>query len=226
MLDLFCGAGGAAKGYHDAGFEVVGVDVRPQRHYPYEFVQDDALDFLADHGGGWAERFDAIHASPPCKAYTEMRRTSLVSATADYPDLLTPTRAALAATGLPFVIENVLGAPLIEPVLVCGSMFDPPLDVKRHRFFEANWPLAPPTWPCRHKLWAPHRYPGNRSDGPKARARVVIVAGHDSRDGVEVWRRAMEIDWMTRDELAEAIPPRYTAHVGRELLDYLERKAA
>ena len=155
LLDLFCGAGGAAMGYHRAGFEVVGVDNRPQPNYPFEFWQRDALLVLRTCD---PFDFDAIHASPPCQAFTAYQRTCNVG---DYPDLIAPVRELLKATGLPYVIENVHGAPLLESVVLCGSQFD--LDVQRHRLFETNWPLDAPWQGCRHKLWAPDRFPGGRS---------------------------------------------------------------
>src|SRR3990167_9619494 len=115
LLDLFCGAGGAAVGYSRAGFEVVGVDIAPQPRYPFEFVQDDALDYLRDF---YYERtfppFDAIHASPPCQAYTQLGRKN------GHPELIEPVRELLRATELPYVVENVVGAPLLEPIVLCG----------------------------------------------------------------------------------------------------------
>jgi DNA (cytosine-5)-methyltransferase 1 len=220
LLDLFCGAGGVAMGYHRAGFDVVGVDINPQPHYPFEFHQADALTYPLDG-------FDAIHASPVCKAFSQITRTAPTAV--EHPDQITPIRPRLEASGLPYVIENVPGAPLVDPILLCGSMFD--LDVQRHRLFETNWGLTDHYWPCRHGIWAP-RYHPNRSDRkkrPGALARVISVAGHGN-DGpggrVADWRRAMGIDWMTRDELAQAIPPVYTEWVGAQLLRTLEGVAA
>jgi DNA (cytosine-5)-methyltransferase 1 len=215
LLDLFCGAGGAAMGYHRAGFDVIGVDHIPQPHYPFPIVQADALAPPLD-----LAQFDAIHASPPCQAYSQITRTAGPKAK-DHPDLVEPTRALLESSGLPWVIENVEGAPLHRPRTLCGSMFD--LDVKRHRLFEANWPLQDHHWPCRHKIWG-KRYAPNRSDrrrNPNARARVVSVAGGGGGgygQRVDDWRRAMGIDWMVRHELAQAIPPAYTEFIGRQLL--------
>lgn len=220
LLDLFSGAGGCAVGYHRAGFDVVGVDLHPQRNYPFEFHQADALTYPLDG-------FDAIHASPVCKLWSRVTRTAVDPTV--HPDLLTPMRERLAEWGGPYVIENVPEAPLIDPIILCGSMFD--LDVKRHRGFEANWGLKNHWWPCRHGIWTPRFHP-NRSDrkkNPNAKARVVTVAGHGN-DGpggrVADWRKAMGIDWMTRDELAQAIPPVYTEFIGGQLLAHLERTAA
>jgi len=221
LLDLFCGAGGAAMGYHRAGFDVVGVDIRPQPNYPFSFHQFDALDILK-----WDLQFDAIHASPPCQAFTAYQRTGKVG---DYPDLIEPVREFLQATGLPYVIENVVGAPLVNPVLICGTMFDPPLEIQRHRLFEANWDIGPPWWHCRHMLNGKDRYPGGRSKQRTGSSRGLV------RGTVEIgsWdiaqekqNEAMGIDWMTLEELSEAIPPAYTEFIGTQLVAHLERVTA
>jgi DNA (cytosine-5)-methyltransferase 1 len=244
LLDLFCGAGGAAMGYHRAGFEVVGVDINPQPNYPFQFFLGDALEFVArDIREGFIDQefvgFDAIHASPPCQAYSSVTRVS--GKPLDHPDLIGPTRDLLEATGLPYVIENVEGArrELRDPILICGSMFDPPLDVRRHRYFESNWGLRDPMWPCRHKLWD-YRYPSLdkrkrramrvvpvHGGGQMALSRVVGVHGHVNYTGeAELRRRAMQIDWMTQGELSEAIPPAYTELIGHQLLTHIEKKEA
>jgi DNA (cytosine-5)-methyltransferase 1 len=217
LLDLFCGAGGAAMGYSRAGFEVVGVDNRPQPNYPFEFVQDDALSFVRNVVG-----WDAIHASPPCQAFTAYQRTGNVG---DYPDLIAVTRGYLYAAGVPYVIENVEGAPLIDPVLICGSMFDPPMDIRRHRLFETNWKLEAPVWPCRHKLWAPDRYPGGRSVERTGSSRGLVRACVEIGSWdipLEVQDAAMGIDWMTLPELSQAIPPAYTELIGHQLMQHIE----
>lgn len=205
LLDLFCKEGGAAKGYADAGFEVVGVDIKPQPRYPYTFVQADALEFFAAH---WSE-FDAYHASPPCQAHSALARSNPHT----YADFIPQTRAMFAATGRPWVIENVEGAPLIDPITLCGSMFDLGTDeyeLRRHRLFESNIPLTQPA--CRH---------GGRPVigvyGGKARLRRRTPhwgTNLPKADG----ERAMGIDWMTIAGLSEAIPPAYTEHIGRQLL--------
>jgi DNA (cytosine-5)-methyltransferase 1 len=141
LLDLFCGAGGAAMGYHRAGFdEIVGVDIEPQPRYPFAFFQGDALEYCAAHGS----EFDAIHASPPCQAYTRMARGLLESQGRgrEYPDLIHATRSALHLAGVVSVIENVPGAPLLGPVMLCGSSFG--LLVQRHRLFESTVPMLVP----------------------------------------------------------------------------------
>lgn len=211
LLDLFCGAGGAAVGYHRAGFDVVGVDIEPQPHYPFEFEQADAIHWCESIGPAMlAEMFDAIHASPPCQLYSEMHGSS-------GPDLIGPTRELLEATGLPYVIENVEGAPLRDPIRLCGSMFD--LDVERHRLFETNWAFGGHHWPCRHKIWAP-RY-DVYDHGKHYKAKTVPVYGTGGGKAAEHWGAAMGIDWMTRSELAEAIPPAYTEFIGHALLEQI-----
>jgi DNA (cytosine-5)-methyltransferase 1 len=249
LLDLFCGAGGCTKGYQRAGFYVIGVDINPQPNYcGDEFVQYDALDYVRWLCDGWRSAYirisdlAAIHVSPPCQAYTSLRS---LHKKREYPDLIAPTRELLVAAGIPYVIENVENARrhLIDPVLICGSMFDPPMDVQRHRYFEANWPLAHPQWPCRHKLWD-YRYRsldqrkkrGSRvvqvhGGGQHGRdyllSRVVGVHGHVNYEGEgELRKRAMGIDWMTQAELAEAIPPAYTELIGHQLMQHVERVAA
>ncbi|GAB3646004.1 DNA cytosine methyltransferase [Glycomyces tarimensis] len=208
LLDLFCCAGGAAMGYHRAGFDVVGVDIRPQPRYPFAFVQADALEYVAEHG----HEFDAIHASPPCQAFTSAR----VIHGRSHPDLVDATRRLLEASGRPWVMENVPGAPLRADLVLCGSMFpqlrDGPYGIVRHRLFEfADMPiglvLVPP---CHHP--------------PK----TVSVFGHGGHvyHGVAQWRRVMGIDWMTRDELSQAIPPAYTELIGTQLLHRLAHTGA
>jgi DNA (cytosine-5)-methyltransferase 1 len=205
LLDLFCGAGGAAMGYHRAGFEVVGVDIAPQPHYPFEFVQADALEYpLAE--------FDAIHASPPCQHYAGI--TALTGKPDEHPDLIAPVRERLRGTGVPYVIENVEGARRkMRALPLCGSSFG--LDVRRHRYFETNWLLLVPR--CSHHLQQPRfRSLDKRGSGV---SRVVGVHGHVNYAGEgEIRARAMGIDWMTQDELVEAIPPAYTEFIGKALL--------
>jgi DNA (cytosine-5)-methyltransferase 1 len=207
LLDLFCGQGGAAMGYHRAGFDVTGVDKDPQPRYPFTFVQADALDYLREHG----HRYDAIHASPPCQRYTTGGR---VSNREKRPDLIGPVRELLLAKiGKPWVIENVPGAPMRPDVTLCGSMFG--LKLRRHRFFESSvpMPLAPP---CAH-------------NGP-----IVGVYGHPHGKAgawpgmlpstLETWSEAMGIDWMDASGLAEAIPPAYTELIGRAVAAYLQEQ--
>jgi DNA (cytosine-5)-methyltransferase 1 len=207
LLDLFCGAGGAEVGYHRVGFDVVGVDIQSQPNYPFEFVQADvaawaAVDDTTIRGLRYSD-FDAIHASPPCQAYSNAQRLQ----GRDHPDLIGPTRELLIATDLPYVIENVPGAPLLNPVVLEGQLF-PGLRTSRPRLFETNWPLAQPLIPPR----PPHTKMGR----PPKDGEFMHVVGNFS--GAQHGREAMGIDWMTRDELREAIPPAYCEFIGERLL--------
>lgn len=207
-------------GYHKAGFQVVGVDLKPQPHYPFEFFQVDALAFLKSLTTYTDSLFwgglDAIHASPPCQRYSALLK-GRDKTRESHADLVGPTRDLLRQTGLPYVIENVPGAPLENWVQLCGGSFDLGLDNKylqRHRWFEANFPIMVPA--CSH----PHR-------------RAVGVYGHGKWDNENSDRRggyqgsaaekaeAMGIDWMNRDELAQAVPPAYTEFIGYQLLVHL-----
>jgi DNA (cytosine-5)-methyltransferase 1 len=214
VLDLFCGAGGSAVGYSRAGFEVVGVDNRPQPNYPFRMSVRDALE-VAD-----TYTVDAIHASPPCQHFTKYRN-AVKDISDRYEDLLEPTRELLQEIGLPYVIENVEGAPLHDPVMLCGSMFN--LDVRRHRLFETNWPLQPPWQPCRHKLWSP-RF--KSATGRKPNSRLTIEIGSWD-EPVERQKRAMGVDWtITTRELSEAIPPAYTSFIGAQLMQFITQDTA
>jgi DNA (cytosine-5)-methyltransferase 1 len=200
LLDLFCGAGGAARGYQRAGFHVVGVDIAPQPRYAGdEFIRADALAYVATHG----REFDAIHASPPCQGYSE---ATPIRVKAALPRLIRPTRDALVATGRPYVIENVAGAltELRTPLLLCGSMFG--LRVWRHRYFECAgvWLLSPS--PCAHSGRPVTIHCGSNT----RRTRGVTTADQA--------RLALGVPWMTRDEAYEAIPPAYSEFVGHQLL--------
>jgi len=212
LLDLFCGAGGAACGYVRAGFDVHGVDHRPQKNYlrsgASSFTQADAMEFCCEHG----REFDAIHASPPCQGYSAL---AAMHKERRWPMMIDAVREMLKAIGRPYVIENVETAPLQghsdlfggHGVVLCGSMFG--LGVKRghlrrHRIFETSFPVGQPT--CRHR-------------GP-----AVGVYGHGGHTGKHrmLYRdeaaEAMDIDWMNRDEMCQAIPPAYTEYVGRQLI--------
>lgn len=208
LLDLFCCAGGCTKGYQQAGFYVVGVDIKPQPRYcGDEFIQGDALEIV--QAIGW--QFQAIHASPPCQFYSEATPTQYRD---NHPDLIAPTRAALEATGKPFVIENVNGARkhLNNPIMLCGTMFD--LKVYRHRFFESNvFMLMPPHIPHKDDL----RGCGRGLSG-KGFITVTGNGGYGLKGGDAYARKAMGIDWMTRTELSESIPPAYTHWIGNHLM--------
>jgi DNA (cytosine-5)-methyltransferase 1 len=202
ILDLFCGAGGASMGYWKAGWKVVGVDVVGQPLYPFEFHQADALEFSLDG-------FDAIHASPPCQAYVPLYKNRENK----WPKLIPEIREKLIASGLPFIIENVPGAPINGPIL-CGTMFK--LSLIRHRLFETNWGLK--TWPlkCDHAgTVAAGNYAGVYGFGAHGKR---LGGGRLPKAVTQVaWANAMGIDWMDDDGLREAIPPAYTEFIGRQL---------
>lgn len=223
LLDLYCGAGGAAMGYHQAGFDVVGVDIDPQPNYPFEFVQADALEFLA-----WRTRHtdrrvddaiasaDVIHASPPCQDHSTLSAMQPKGHGTGW--LLPASRELLVHTRLPYVIENVVGADMINPVTLCGSSFG--LGVRRHRLFELSWaPGFVP--PCAHYLQpAPIDVTG--TGGPRLGDRLDAAGGSSRKPrNLAEARNAMGINWMTRVELSQAIPPAYTAWVGQSLLESL-----
>ena len=213
MLDLFCGGGGAAVGYHRAGFDVVGVDIKKQPHYPFEFFQADAVHFLESAIANDV-RFDAIHASPPCQHHSALAAGTNGNRH-DYPELIERSRERMLQAGVPYVIENVVGAPLRQPVRLCGEMFG--LQVIRHRLFETNWPLQVPPHPphrgrvarCRHGEWF---------DGPY----YAVYGTGGGKGTAKQWQEAMGIDWLPyKYELAEAIPPAYTEHIGVQMLDHV-----
>lgn len=204
LLDLFCKAGGAGFGYHQAGFEVVGVDIEPQKHYPFEFHQADALTYPLDG-------FDAIHASPPCQAFTALR--TMYNAK-PHADLLTPMRERLQGVSVPYIIENVPGAPMSghQVIVLCGTMFGlgtGPAELRRHRLFELSGfnTLTPK---CFHRDRVIGVYGGHGRD----RRRAVNTQDYST----DQRREAMGIDWMNGDELSQAIPPAYCEFIGKALL--------
>ena len=244
LLDLFCGAGGAAMGYSKAGFEVVGVDIKPQPHYPFEFIQADWVEPLNYLPSLWERNGEpyAVHASPPCQRYSTM--TAKWGRQEQHPDLIEPVRQALQDLECTYVIENVATAPLINPVMLCGSMFGlfageeyqcscgyffkkelgkygcpncngtesaeltKRYQLRRHRLFESNVFMFPPA-PCSHTKQALPVY--GHAGGKSKRDGL-------SFPGTDVWREGMGIDWMTGNELAEAIPPAYTEFIGKYLM--------
>lgn len=206
LLDLYCGAGGAARGYQMAGFKVVGVDNQPQKRYCGDvFVQADALEYLRNNH----HLYTAFHASPPCQGY-------ILAGIADkhkHFKLIEPTRDLLLEIGKPYVIENVMDAPLRDPVVLNGLIFD--LMVLRDRKFETNWPLPQPALP-------PFTGKVTKMGRKPAPGEYICVTGHFT--DVQYARTAMGISWMTRDELAQAIPPAYTHYIGEHLRVHLQRK--
>jgi DNA (cytosine-5)-methyltransferase 1 len=213
LLDLFCCAGGASVGYAKAGFEIVGVDIRSMPNYPFRFIQADALEVLTDRK--FLAQFDAIHASPPCQ-FRALATLSQRRRGKEYPDLIGPTRDLLESLTVPWVIENVPDTPLRPDIRLCGCMFGLELPgvgyLKRERWFETSWRAF--------GLEVPHRHVGH----------AISIAGHGTpawmraktgHIGVAEWRQVMGIDWTTRAELAESIPPDYTAFVGARLLEHM-----
>lgn len=215
LLDAFCCAGGAAKGYQRAGFYVVGVDIEPQPNYcGDEFIQADALDVLA----GDLSRYEAIHASPPCQEFTVYRNCRPGMAPR-WPNLIPATRELLRAVEQPWVIENVPSAPLVNPIQLCGTSFKIP--VRRHRLFESSFPML--AVPCAHAEFTERRFPGssNRPNG-----RTVCNIG-EYRVPLAVQKECMEVDWtVTLHELSEAVPPCFTEYVGFQLRAALLLEAA
>lgn len=204
LLDLFCGAGGAAMGYHRAGFEVVGVDIKPQPHYPFEFHQADALTYPL---GG----FDAYHASPPCQKFS----TSTLTKNRDkHPNLIPPIREMFVATDKPYVIENVMKAPLLATLMLCGSMFG--LGVVRHRYFEMYPNSLFPPYCCTHT-----KKVQRQGYAPDEKRQLWCITRSAAR--LEGAGESMGIDWMQRDalQIAEAIPPAYTEYIGLYLMRHL-----
>ena len=208
MLDLFSGAGGAGVGYSRAGFEVVGVDIDPQPNYPFEFHQADAVAYVAEHG----HEFDAIHASPPCQGYTALAAVH----GNEWPKLVETMRDLLDATGRPYVIENVQGSPVRRDLILCGEMFG--LGVIRHRYFElGKWSMSKPEHVPHRGRVAGWRH-GKWFDGPY----FAVYGNGGGKGSMAQWQEAMGIDWTNvRRELAEAIPPAYTEHIGAQLLEAL-----
>lgn len=212
LLDLFCCAGGAGVGYSRAGFDVVGVDIVDRPNFPLAFIKADALaldpKFIA--------LFDAVHASPPCQSYSDLAKRN--GNADEWPRLIDPVRELLVASGLPYVIENVEGSPLLDPIILCGTMF-PELRVLRHRLFESNFPLVAPSHKKHPKV---HTFDKRKSHFGKTdewKDFVQVTGGGNCT--LAAARDAMGIDWMTKGEINEAIPPAYTEFVGKQLMQYL-----
>jgi DNA (cytosine-5)-methyltransferase 1 len=199
VLDLFCGAGGAAMGYYMAGFNIVGVDISPQPRFPFRFFQADAMTFPLDG-------FAAVHASPPCQHYSITNQIHKKS----HPQLIEPIRERLQENAVPYIIENVIGAPLLSPITLCGNMFG--LRVYRHRQFECSFAIPQPYHPAHiHKAVQTGRKPSENE--------FHSVAGHFP--DLLGAKAAMNITWMKTAELAQAIPPNYTKYVADYLLLHL-----
>lgn len=210
LLDLFCGQGGCSKGYQLAGFETVGVDLSPQKRYCGDkFIQTNAVEYLDKIiRSGEILQYQLIHASPPCQLFAQTRFLN----TRKHENLIETIRTLLLTSGCHYVIENVVGAPLINPIMLCGAMF-PDLMVYRHRLFETSFPIAAPEHPK-------HIHPQNNMGYKPKDGEFVYVVGHFI--DVKYARKAMGISWMERNGLSQAIPPRYCEYVGREYLKWQE----
>jgi DNA (cytosine-5)-methyltransferase 1 len=209
LLDLFCGVGGASVGYAQAGFEVHGVDLKHGKRYPYTYLRADVLDVIKDEN--FMQQFDVIHASPPCQTHsiTQHLRNAQGKSTSKV-DLIPQTRAALIASGKPYIIENVPGSPLIDPIQLCGSSFG--LKVRRHRLFESNMPLKGSI--CNHKEQG-------RPIGVYGSLNDQIPNGGKTAETIDQARQAMGMDWAIWTELVEAIPPAFTKYLGDQIGSWL-----
>lgn len=206
LLDLYCGGGGASYGYEQAGFTVTGVDNKPQPKYRGQFIQADALEYLSEFG----HLYDVIHASPPCQAYSMASMQFRVSGK-EYVDLIASTRDLLIASRKPYVIENVPGSPLVNPVMLCGAMFG--LRTYRHRLFESSMHLEVPPHPV-------HVAKNTKMGRKPAGDEYIQYVGHFA--GVAEVKRMTGLYWLGRDALAQSIPPQYTKYIGKQLMTYLQ----
>lgn len=232
LLDLYCCQGGASKGYADAGWDVIGVDMQAQPRYPYLFKRDDALLTLRALLSGWRmyvslpsapgdvrviglDSIDAIHASPPCQARTKAQKIQGNT----HPNLIAPTRELILETGLPYVIENVVPEdaasdpdPLVDPVMLCGAMFG--IETYRHRLFETNFDLTVPAHP-------EHRVRTTKMGRRPIEGEYMHIVGNFTNP--ERARQIMGMPWASRDGLREAIPPVYSEHIGLQMMAHLAR---
>lgn len=216
LLDICSKAGGAGYGYYLAGFNVVSIDREPQPRQPFPFIQRD----LRDLDPQWiAENFDAVAASPPCWAHSDLAyRTGL-----EYEDFIPETRALVKASGLPYVIENVEGAPLHDPLVLCGTQFDG-LRVSRHRLFESNVPLTPPRPHGRHPLhYTRDKRKAHYGQLDEWTAFVTVTGGGNCSKAAAAAAMGIPAGWMTKDEMNQAIPPAYTRWIGGQLAEHLAR---
>lgn len=205
LLDLYCCGGGAGYGYELAGFDVTGVDIQPQPKHRGTFVQADAITFLLENHA----HYDVIHASPPCQAYS-MASMQFRKSGKKYVDLIEATRKALIEIGKPYVIENVPGSPLINPIELCGSMFG--MRTYRHRLFESNINLVTPHHP-------EHVNPNAKMGRPVKSNEFIQYVGHFP--GVKAVQEMTGLHWLGQKELAQSIPPQYTKYIGEQIMQNL-----
>ncbi len=205
LLDLYCGVGGASVGYARAGFEVTGIDLKHGKRYPYTYIRANVLEVIKDID--YLRQFDVIHASPPCQTHsiTQHLRNAQGKSTSKI-DLIPQTRQALIESGVKYIIENVPGSPLIDPVQLCGSSFG--LKVRRHRLFESNMPIKGSI--CNHKLQG-------RPIGVYGSLNDEIPKGGKTATTIDEARKAMDMDWAIWTELVEAIPPAFTQYLGEQI---------
>ncbi|MGW3711374.1 SAM-dependent methyltransferase [Streptomyces albogriseolus] len=202
LLDTYCKQGGASMGYYLAGFDVVGVDIDDQPLYPFPFIQGDAVEYIRAHG----RDYDLLAGSPPCRRYTNAQRIR----GNDHPDLIDPTRDAMESTGRPWIIENVQGAPLLDPVTLCGAMFG--LRTYRHRLFESPIPLAT-------KFHPRHLAPVAKMGRPVRPGEFMHIVGNFT--GADLAREILGMPWATREGLRDAIPPAYTKFLGAQAAKHI-----
>ena len=210
LLDLYCGVGGASMGYARAGFDVTGVDLKHGKRYPFNYIRANVLDILADIE--FLNGFDIIHASPRCQTHSITKNLQIAQGKSTSKiDLIPETRAGLIQSSKPFIIENVMGSPLIEPIMLCGSAFG--LKVRRHRIFESNIKLIGSI--CNHKKQG-------RPVGVYGSLNDEIPNGGKTAKTIFEAREVMGIEWGIWTELVEAIPPIYTEYLGRQSINELQ----
>ena len=227
LLDLFCGGGGAGKGYVDAGFEVVGVDIK-QRNYPYDFIQGDVMEILEDED--FIKSFDFLHSSPPCQYYSRLKYLSgnVEEWESNHVDLIAPVREKLKyykeKYGIEYIIENVEGAPLINPIKLCGSQFDN-MFTQRPRLFESSIELR--------ELDIKVSSMGTSKLGTISENGTVSICGKRNLQGLNAEQTRLyycialggDCQWMTLEELTQCIPPQYTKYLGNQIIEYLDNKS-